>query len=398
MALIDPAVSLHNKQRRLGEHLLAEGLLNEEQLHEAIEYQCIYGGKLGTSLIELGLVDEEQMARVLSQQLNLHFIKPHFLMNVRSDTLALVSEKIALKHHIVPYHQDGKKLFSALYDATNLQLIDELSFQLNHIIVPLAIPEIRLMLALKKYYGLRLTPRYETLAVQLNRREQATRKSIGKEKPQVVIAAATESQPLQEPRPSDETGDASQWPLLGDQEFPEGAASGTYPGAVETAESTHKAPDIRLQLANSKNRNDIAGALITALQVTFPHCGLVMVRKETISGWMASGNKPREQFEQLSFPGHAESIFNQVVNTDAEVLGPLSDSEHDRRILQFFDSTLPQTAFAVPLRVQQRLVSILYIQGPAEQLSRHLNDIHRLTEKAELAFKLLIIRNKILTT
>jgi hypothetical protein len=113
---------------------------------------------------------------------------------------------------------------------------------------------------------------------------------------------------------------------------------------------------------------------------------------------MASGHKPREQFEQLSFPLHMDSIFSQVANNGTEVLGPLSASDHNRRILQFFDSTLPQTALAVPLRVQQRLVSILYIQGSTEQLSRHLSDIHRLTEKAELAFKLLIIRNKILNT
>ena len=41
-------------QRRLGDYLLAEEALSPEQLDEAIEYQCIYGGRLGTSLVELG--------------------------------------------------------------------------------------------------------------------------------------------------------------------------------------------------------------------------------------------------------------------------------------------------------------------------------------------------------
>ncbi len=396
MALMNPATRQHNKQRPLGEHLLAEALLSDEQLHEAIEYQSIYGGKLGTSLIELGLIEEEQTARALSRQLNLHFIKPEFLMRVQPDTLALIPRKIALKHRIVPYHQDGKKLFAALHDATNLQLIDELSFQLDHIIIPLAMPEIRLLLALKKYYDLPLSPRYETLAVQLNRRRQAIQKKIAKNKPETTLAVTTTSDYPQEPDPGEKTEDTSQWPLLGDQDYPDETNNVSPPGPIATPEGSTKSGDIRQQLATAEDRNDISGALITALQRKFPRCGLVMVRKETINGWMASGNKTRQQFEQLSFPLQVDSIFSRVVNTDAEVLGPLSDSDHNHRILQFFDATLPQTALAVPLRVEQRLVSILYIQGPAEQLSQHLYDIHRLTEKAELAFKLLIIRNKIL--
>ncbi len=39
---------------QLGEYLLRRRVLTEKQLDDAIEYQCIYGGKLGTSLIELG--------------------------------------------------------------------------------------------------------------------------------------------------------------------------------------------------------------------------------------------------------------------------------------------------------------------------------------------------------
>lgn len=48
---------------QLGEYLLRRRVLTEKQLDDAIEYQCIYGGKLGTSLIELGLATEDQIAK-----------------------------------------------------------------------------------------------------------------------------------------------------------------------------------------------------------------------------------------------------------------------------------------------------------------------------------------------
>ncbi len=148
-------------KKQLGEYLLSAGLINASELDEAIEYQCIYGGKLGTSLIELGLVEEDQMARILSRQLNLHYIKPELLMKISAAVLNLIPAKIALKYQVVPYYEDSNKLYVAVNDSNNLTMLDELAFHLNHLIVPLAIPEIRLMLALKKHYGMRLPPRYE---------------------------------------------------------------------------------------------------------------------------------------------------------------------------------------------------------------------------------------------
>ncbi len=132
--------------------------------------------QVGTSLIELGLVNEDQMARTLSQQLKLHYIKPDLMMDVPTSILNLVPVNIALKHKIVPYYKEGKKLYVAINDFSNLKLLDELSFQLNHVITPLAVPEVRLMLALKKHYRMTVSPRFETIAAQLLRRDLAVQK------------------------------------------------------------------------------------------------------------------------------------------------------------------------------------------------------------------------------
>src|SRR5205809_6052209 len=43
--------------------------LTEEGLEEAMDWQVLYGGRIGTNLLELKLVEEEQLAHALGKQL-----------------------------------------------------------------------------------------------------------------------------------------------------------------------------------------------------------------------------------------------------------------------------------------------------------------------------------------
>lgn len=366
-------------QRRLGDYLLAEEALSPEQLDEAIEYQCIYGGRLGTSLVELGFVTEEHLAQVLSQQLRLHYIKPDLLMNVPSTILNLVPKKLAHKHRIVPYHKEGRRLFLAMDDATNLADIDELSFQLDHIIVPLAIPEIRLMLALKEHYDLSLSPRFEAFSTSLSARAIAAEK-----------APTTAKKTVEE----DEA-----WPLLG-----EGASTGEE--LTDDAYFNVETPPLELsytslcqQLAAATDRNDIARALINYLGQEFSASALLMVRSNNITGWLANadGIEPNG-FDQLSISLQEYSVFSLVTENKKYYLGPVADTPQNANLLNFFKATPPQDAIVCPLLVRDRLVSILYIQDKMNILERRLTELQGLAKKAEIAFTLLILKNKILTT
>ncbi|WP_321391692.1 hypothetical protein [uncultured Desulfuromusa sp.] len=383
------SVELRTKQNpskhRLGDCLLAEGLLNRQQLDEAIEYQCIYGGKLGTSLIELALITEEQLSRVLSRELKLHYIKPELLMEVATPILKLIPKEIALKHKIVPYHKDGKKLYVAMKDITDLAHIDNLSFQLDHVIIPLAIPEVRLMLALKKHYGLILSPRFETLAGQINMRNLAAQKS--KHPPETKTQCQINHPDMEENQP---------WPLLGDEEYEgEEATDESYFAGMSSTET--RAPvNLRQKLADAKGREDIAAAIITYLKNDFPDSALLMVRGNLATGWLSGSHRTAQNFEQITIQMQESSVFNMVATSHSYYLGPVTDSLQNQKILNYFNSSPPVDALVFPLKVKDRLVSILYIQGRYEDLQNHLPEIKSLVTKAEMSFKLLILRNKIL--
>ncbi|MEA3362697.1 MAG: hypothetical protein U9Q61_05440 [Thermodesulfobacteriota bacterium] len=380
----------NSTQRRLGEYLQAAGLLNSEQLDEAIEYQCIYGGKLGTSLIELGLIDEGQLAKALSKQLQLHHIKPDLLMNVSASVLKLVPGKTALKYQIVPYYEDGKKLYIAMNEARDLALIDELSFQLDHIIIPLAVPEVRLLLALQKHYGMVLSPRFETLAKQMDRRMLAAQKKKSK-KPAIA------STPIEETDPEMPDKNVAAWPLLGDENYPGEEPTDDNYFASKSAATEENSVDLLEQLADAKERDDIAEAIIGYLKTDFPDCALLMVRANLATGWLASNNKTTQNFEQINIPIQEKSVFHLVATSHSPYLGPVADSVQNRKILDYFSSPPQINSLIFPVLVRKRLVSILYIQGQLEELEHRLVEIQNIVDKAEMSFQLLIMRNKILT-
>jgi len=58
---------------KLGEILIREGLITEDQLNQAIEAQKDQKGRLGEILIKLGLVNEEDIASAIGKQLNIPY-------------------------------------------------------------------------------------------------------------------------------------------------------------------------------------------------------------------------------------------------------------------------------------------------------------------------------------
>ena len=53
---------------RLGEILVKEKLVSQEQLKQALEHQKKSGGRLGAALVKLGFISDEEITGVLSRQ------------------------------------------------------------------------------------------------------------------------------------------------------------------------------------------------------------------------------------------------------------------------------------------------------------------------------------------
>ncbi|MBF5040915.1 general secretion pathway protein GspE [Aggregicoccus sp. 17bor-14] len=108
------------------------GLLTELQLKAALSEQRKWGGKLGRTLVEMGFVDEDSMAHALSRQLNIPVVDLDSL-RLPPDVVQLLRIDVAERYGIFPLggNPANKLLHVASSDPTNMEALQELSFQIG---------------------------------------------------------------------------------------------------------------------------------------------------------------------------------------------------------------------------------------------------------------------------
>src|SRR5437764_7401417 len=93
---------------KIGELLVHGGHLNPEGLEEALDWQVLYGSRLGTNLLELKLVEEEQLARALGKQLGAEVAWGE--LQVDPALVSAVPKHVADRQEIVPWKLEKRRL------------------------------------------------------------------------------------------------------------------------------------------------------------------------------------------------------------------------------------------------------------------------------------------------
>jgi type IV pilus assembly protein PilB len=137
--------------RRLGDLLVAEGLITDEQLRQALGQQKGKTDKLGTVLVGLGFITEEQLIGFLSRQYGIPSITLSSL-DIDGETLRLVPPNIAKKYEVLPVKRIGSTLTLAMADPTNVFALDDVAFMTNLQILPVVAPQAAIRRALDKHY------------------------------------------------------------------------------------------------------------------------------------------------------------------------------------------------------------------------------------------------------
>jgi type IV pilus assembly protein PilB len=137
--------------RRLGDLLVAEGLITDDQLRQALGEQKGKTDKLGSILVRQGSISEEQLIGFLSRQYGIPSIT---LINLDIDpeTLRLVPAHIAKKYDVLPVKRISGTLTLAMSDPTNVFALDDIAFMTNLQILPVVAPQAAIRRALDRAY------------------------------------------------------------------------------------------------------------------------------------------------------------------------------------------------------------------------------------------------------
>ncbi|MEX2524893.1 MAG: GspE/PulE family protein [Gammaproteobacteria bacterium] len=118
------------KKIRIGDLLVENKLISQQQLEEALADQKKSGRKLGKILIENGYIEENRMLEVLSEQLKIPFVDlQHYKFN--ADTVKLIPEIQARRFRAIALANDDNGILVGMADPTDIFAYDELSRILN---------------------------------------------------------------------------------------------------------------------------------------------------------------------------------------------------------------------------------------------------------------------------
>jgi len=137
--------------RRLGDLLVAEGLITDTQLKQALGDQKGKTDKLGSILVKLAFITEEQLIGFLSRQYGIPSITLE-RVEIDADTIRLVPTAIALKYEVLPVKRIGGTLTLAMADPTNVFALDDIAFMTNLQILPVVAPQAAIRKGIEKYY------------------------------------------------------------------------------------------------------------------------------------------------------------------------------------------------------------------------------------------------------
>jgi len=127
-----PATPSAAAKRHIGQILISQGILTEDQLRIALLEQMKSKLPVGKLLVNLGFVSEATLRDALSEKLGLQSVDLSQII-IDSSAMKLVPRDFALRHHIFPIALDREhgSLIVALSDTNNIVALDQLRARLR---------------------------------------------------------------------------------------------------------------------------------------------------------------------------------------------------------------------------------------------------------------------------
>jgi len=141
------------RRMRLGDILLEQEYITQEQLDTALAASKETGARLGEWLVESGFITEEKIAQALRYQLGYQYVN---LGNedIPEDIIKLVKGDILRKHQMIPFaYANSNTLRVAMADPLNILAVDDIEIITGLQVEPVVATASGIMAALDKYYG-----------------------------------------------------------------------------------------------------------------------------------------------------------------------------------------------------------------------------------------------------
>jgi type II secretion system (T2SS) protein E len=397
---------------RLGEALVAKGIITQEQLGKALNAQLIYGAHLGTCLIELGYIDEDTLGGVLSDVFRVRYAHRDLLQDIPPAVIATLNQSVVEKLRAIPFDLKGRSLHVAMIDPRNLPSLDELSFASGLRIEAWVSPEVRIFQAMERYYELPRRQRYIVLASQLDKKKNAA-------PVKAVAPAVAAPEPAAAPAPP-----AAKAPELGLATVALTHSAGA-PAAEEAplvklrapadvadvADGAREAParepavqrGLKERLATAAAEICRADDVERLAKITLNHaalemscCVLFAVGQRGATIWDSRGlrlDPEKARSVQFAFP--SEPLLELLMG-EPYYRGPVPADGRYRRFFEVLGIEVPPEILLLPIYHADRIAALFFGgSGPGGSIGSGTEDLLRLMHKLALGLDLIALKSRI---
>lgn len=406
---------------KLGEMLVRDGRLTEEQLKRALDRQAQGGGRLGTVMVEMGLLDIDLLTVYLGLELSIPIATGATLERAKRTAVRLLTPAQARHFRCIPLIVQDRQLLAAMDDPYDIEALDELYRLTGYRIIPRVAPEIRIFYYLERYYGVPRPARFSVFGDTVRGRTSSRDSANLPPPPLPGLPPRTES-PAPQPRPvsvevsgqpahqpahqfdnTDEASDAVPETTQGSDQSgpasPEGEAltseaenlvsaldadktarADTAPPHPESeSDQLMDAPVSREQreqevfeplqlgqaievMKGAARRGDVADAIMSYAVGLFDVTALCVVRDNMAFGWKAHGpGVDRSRMEALLIPLDAPSMFQIATHGEDGFFHdvPVPGTLHTY-LYRVLECAPPPWATVAVISIGKRVVNLLY--------------------------------------
>ena len=153
--------------QRLGDLLVKEKIITQEQLHQATKNQKENNSRLGAALVKLGFLTEEDFTNFLSRQYGVPAINLAYF-EIDASVVKLIPHETAKRYQILPLSRVGASLTIAMVDPTNVFAMDDIKFMTGFNIEPVVASESSILEGIEKAYGTKQGEDLESVMQTMN--------------------------------------------------------------------------------------------------------------------------------------------------------------------------------------------------------------------------------------
>jgi type IV pilus assembly protein PilB len=139
-------------KKLMGSILMTAGLVNKEQLEEALQIQKESKERLGEILVKLGFINEDNLNKVLAEQLEIPIASPEDFNNADLEAVSIIPDDLAREHVLIAVSKEDKALRVVMSDPFDLEILDTLAKKTGLTIKPLIGKSSEIKDAIARYY------------------------------------------------------------------------------------------------------------------------------------------------------------------------------------------------------------------------------------------------------